>query len=210
MVKIRWFKRFINALLALTTVLYLTGLVGIPSPAEAATAAWPMFHHDPQHTGQSPYLGVQSANLLWKRYLSNNYVVSSPAIGSDGTIYVGSNALYAINPTTGVEKWYFYTGGYNVVSSPAINGGLIYFGCNNGLLYCVNSSGNSQWSYPSYPTYSAIESSPTISSDGTVIYFGCDDGKVYAVYTGNNANPAGTLKWSLSTGGPVKSSPSDW
>ena len=34
--------------------------------------------------------------------------------------------------------------------------------------------------------------------DGT-IYFGCDDTKVYAL------NPDGTLKWTFSTGGSVKS-----
>ena len=37
---------------------------------------------------------------------------SSPAIGADGTIYVGSDdgKLYAINPD-GTQKWAFTTGG---------------------------------------------------------------------------------------------------
>jgi outer membrane protein assembly factor BamB len=49
-------------------------------------------------------------------------VSSSPAIDSDGTIYVGSDdgKLYAINPTNGTEKWYFTTGG-EIFSSPVID-----------------------------------------------------------------------------------------
>ena len=54
---------------------------------------------------------------------------SSPAIGSDGTVYVGSNDdnLYAINPD-GSNKWIYKTGG-NVESSPAISSdGLFMLG----------------------------------------------------------------------------------
>ena len=47
-------------------------------------------------------------------------VFSSPAIGADGTLYVGSSDgnLYAIN-SDGTQKWAFLTGG-SVSSSPAI------------------------------------------------------------------------------------------
>ena len=58
---------------------------------------------------------------------------SSPAIGSDGTIYVGSfdNNLYAINHTYGSEKWRFETGDW-IYSSPAIGAdGTIYVGSND-------------------------------------------------------------------------------
>ena len=66
---------------------------------------------------------------------------SSPAIGSDGTIYVGSedNNLYAINPD-GTKKWAFDTGD-DVNSSPAIGrDGTIYFGSLDGNLYAIKSS----------------------------------------------------------------------
>ena len=48
-------------------------------------------------------------------------VASSPAIGEDGTVYVGSldKKLYAINGKTGVKLWEFETGD-EVDSSPAI------------------------------------------------------------------------------------------
>ena len=53
-----------------------------------------------------------------------NVVESSPAIGADGTIYVGSydHKLCAINPD-GTEKWSFDTGNY-VHSSVAIAAAL--------------------------------------------------------------------------------------
>ncbi|MAE32472.1 MAG: hypothetical protein CMO43_12940, partial [Verrucomicrobiales bacterium] len=66
-------------------------------------------------------------------------VYSSPAIGSDGTIYVGStdNNLYAINPR-GRKKWAFKTGDW-VFSSPAIGSdGTIYVGSTDNNLYAIN------------------------------------------------------------------------
>ena len=56
-------------------------------------------------------------------------VGSSPAIASDGTIYVGSedSKLYAINPN-GTLQWAYTTGG-SVYSSPALaSDGTIYVG----------------------------------------------------------------------------------
>jgi len=66
-------------------------------------------------------------------------VHSSPAIGSDGTVYVGSydNKLYAINGKSGVKLWEFKTG-EPVTSSPAIGSdGTIYVGSNDKKLYAI-------------------------------------------------------------------------
>jgi hypothetical protein len=61
-----------------------------------------MFHHDLQHTGRSPYIGPDEPILRWS-FPTGNIVPSSPAVGGDGTIYVGScdNKLYAIGPGSG-------------------------------------------------------------------------------------------------------------
>ena len=69
--------------------------------------------------------------------------VGSPAIGADGTVYVGSfellNNLYAINPD-GTQKWVFRTGGA-VNASPAIGAdGTLYVGSGDGNLYAINGS----------------------------------------------------------------------
>jgi len=75
-------------------------------------------------------------------FLTGNAVESSPAIGPDGTIYVGSNddKLYAINPD-GTKKWEFMTGG-DIYSSPAIGtDGTVYFGSMDYKVYAIRSSG---------------------------------------------------------------------
>ena len=65
-------------------------------------------------------------------------MTSSPAIGADGIIYVGSydGMLYAINPD-GTVKGTFATGG-SIVSSPAIGANdTIYVGSDDGKLYAI-------------------------------------------------------------------------
>ena len=67
---------------------------------------------------------------------------SSPAIGTDGTIYVGSRDknLYAINPD-GSKKWAFKTGNW-VTSPPAIGSdGTIYVGSKDKNLYPISPDG---------------------------------------------------------------------
>ncbi len=94
-----------------------------------ANTPWPMFHENLRHTGLSPYsTSGNNGELKWS-YITGGGVYSSPAIGSDGTIYVGSwdDNLYAINPD-GTLKWNYTTGTY-VYSSPAIGSdGTIYIG----------------------------------------------------------------------------------
>jgi outer membrane protein assembly factor BamB len=65
---------------------------------------------------------------------------SSPAIGADGTIYVGSwdYNLYAVKPD-GTLRWKFAAGN-PVFSSPAIGAdGTVYFG-SDGNLYAVGAA----------------------------------------------------------------------
>jgi len=175
----------------------------IPRQAEAqlADTPWPIFHHDLQHTGRSPYHGANSGDEKWAFRTGSHYLESSPAIGSDGTIYVGSEdgKLYAIYPEHGTEKWHFDTG-RSVVSSPAIGSdGTIYVGsCNNKLYAIYPVHGTEKWHFD---TGNRIyNSSPAIGSDGT-IYVGSEDGKLYAI------NPDGTEKWHFETGDSVDSSP---
>ena len=51
---------------------------------------------------------VSTRAKIWE-FKTGGDVWSSPAIGSDGTVYIGSwdNKLYAINGKTGVKLWEF-------------------------------------------------------------------------------------------------------
>lgn len=148
-----------------------------PEVKGLADTPWPMRGYDPRHTGRSPYLGVQTPTEKWE-FLIGNPIRSSPAIASDGTIYVGSrdNKLYAINPD-GTKKWEFWAGN-DTNSSPAIGAdGTIYVSAINNRLYAINPDGTKKWEFV---TGDEIYSSPAIGADGT-IYVGSDDGKLYAV-----------------------------
>ena len=122
----------------------------IPKPIQSrslANSPWPMFRHDLNHTGQSQYnTSTNKGTLLWN-FTTGSYVYSSPAIGPDGTIYIGSDDgnLYAINPN-GTKKWNFTTGN-TVKSSPAIDfNGTIYFRSYDNNLYAIYPNGTKKWS----------------------------------------------------------------
>ncbi|MFZ2634564.1 MAG: PQQ-binding-like beta-propeller repeat protein [Desulfosalsimonadaceae bacterium] len=133
------------------------------------------------------------------RFETGGDIDSSPAIGSDGTVYVGSDDgnLYAIDPETGAEIWRFASGG-EIRSSPAVGAdGTIYFGSMNAL-YALKSNGTLKWSFNAGDY---IFSSPAVSSDGRIVYVGSSDGSLYAI------NSTGTLKWLYQTGDKIVSSP---
>jgi outer membrane protein assembly factor BamB len=132
---------------------------------------------------------------------------SSPAIGTDGTIYIGSASqfggfLYAIS-AEGSEKWK-YEVGEGVYSSPAIGkDGTIYFGSNDDHLYALNPDGTEKWKFKAADD---VQTSPTIDSMG-IIYFGSGG----AVNVRSNflyaLNSDGTERWKFQTGGAIYSSP---
>ena len=83
----------------------------------------------------------------WK-FQTGGSILSSPAIGNDGTIYVGSDDsyLYAISPD-GDRKWAFQTGNL-IQSSPAISSeGVLYVGSYDYKLYAINPDGTEAWEF---------------------------------------------------------------
>ena len=95
-------------------------------------------------------------------------VKSSPAIGSDGTIYVGSDKedVFAYDPD-GTRKWVFPTRG-PVRSSPALAAdGTIFIGSNDSRLYALNPDGTLKFKFLAN---AAIASSPAITANG-MVYF---------------------------------------
>ena len=88
---------------------------------------WPMFGRDPQRTGRSPYTGPEIPQLKWT-YSLGGYPLSSPAIGRDGTIYIGSQSgtVHAINPD-GTTKWKNYAN--DALTSPAIGADSTVYIC---------------------------------------------------------------------------------
>ena len=138
----------------------------------------------------------QDGKVKWL-FTSNYLVKSSPAVGPDSTIYVGSQDgfLYALNPD-GTLKWKCKAGRgmvteedsfFNIESSPAVGpDGTIYVTSKDSYIYAINPFGTVKWKYPC--DYFLSDGSPAVGLDGTV-YAASVGSFVYAI------NPDGTLRW---------------
>jgi outer membrane protein assembly factor BamB len=129
---------------------------------------------------------AQNGTLKWKTFLFG--VFSSPAIGPNGTIYVGSQAplVWAIRPD-GTILWSFATSKF-VTSSPAVGSdGTLYIGDEAGQVYAISPDGKLRWAAT---TGGTIHASPTISNSGR-LYIGSADRNLYAFKIGSQG-PAGS------------------
>lgn len=157
-------------------------------------------------TRQSRFKGSANVDKIKWLFETGGWVYTSPAIGSDGTIYIGSEdgKVYALDPdpaATERVKWSFQTGDW-VQSSPAIGSdGTIYIGSWDGQVYALNPDPDAinrvKWSFAlGDPIAPEIYTSPAIGSDGT-IYIVSGFGKVFAL----EPDPVATqrVKWSYDT-----------
>lgn len=127
----------------------------------------------------------------WSSAAGGGGASSSPAIGADGTVYVGGDdgRLHAFN-SDGTLKWTYSPDGiengvFYYFDTPAIGADGTIFGVSDGL-YAFDPDGTLKWHSPAGTGWG---STPAIGPDGTVYTVG-GDGKVRAF------DPEGTLKWS--------------
>lgn len=155
-------------ILAFQLILWIIISVSAVAQAAMANSPWPCKGHDLKRSSQSPYIGAQNNTLKWCCETGGIHIQSSPAIGIDGTIYIGGGCLspettnnkkiFVINPN-GNLKW-AYTTSDDVISSPSISAdGTIYIGSFDQRLYALNSDGSLKWYYQ---TDSKIDTSPVI------------------------------------------------
>ncbi len=188
------------------------------------TSIFPPSNADPSRPVNGHLYAFNPDGTLKWDFKTLGYVISSPAIGSDGTIYVGSRYplkfygadqstlldessaatgfVYAINPDGTLRCIIDLFG--SVDSSPAVGGdGTIYAGSDNFHVYALdpNCSLNLWPIRWVEPTRDKVKSSPAIASDG-LIYIGSNDKSLYAF------NPDGTEELRFDAGGSVNSGPS--
>jgi len=142
----------------------------------------------------------------WHAQFDHDYEMSftSPAIDSDGTIYLGvegtESRVWAFNPD-GTVKWKtVVTEPYcRVRGSPTVApDGTIYISTKacleaRGKVIALSPSGTKLWEYVVMPEHGTaalddVYSTPTVGADG-LIYFGAETERFYAL------NPDGTLNW---------------
>ncbi len=126
-------------------------------------------------------------------------IKSSPAIGGDGTIYIGtvSGKLNALG-LQGAIKWTYDTAG-PIVGTPAVYAGAVYVASEDKRLHAVNvADGTGRWSFLTQGT----PRTPLVTESGYA-YFGSSDGRVYVT------TPKGSLFFAVTAKGSVLSGPAN-
>jgi outer membrane protein assembly factor BamB len=168
------------------------------SSANSGPNEWPMFRHDPSHsgytTGGTP---TGTVKLLWN-YETRSLVRSSPVV-VNGCVFVGCSDwnIYWFNASNGEIMWHFPTGN-EVRSSPAIDNGSLYVGSDDGNVYCLDiATGMPLWTAQ---IGGFVRSSPAVVEGH--VYVGSGDHDLFCL----NASNGATI-WSYQTSHRVHSSP---
>ncbi|MBN2357148.1 PQQ-binding-like beta-propeller repeat protein, partial [candidate division KSB1 bacterium] len=173
-------------------------LFSATSRAQLANTPWPMFQHDLQHTGRSPYAGPDNPTIQWSRTLHFTNENKTPILDASGNLYIGGMNFLGIKPDNSIQWDLPYNGTFTTAVLAADGTLYITHGTGNtDLISALNPDGSEKWSYE---CRWQICSSPAIGADGT-IYFGNNAGFLYAL------TPAGKEKWIFYEGGGYDSAP---
>jgi eukaryotic-like serine/threonine-protein kinase len=112
---------------------------------------------------------------LWMLLALANLACADASMFRGDALHSGVYAARGVPALHGLQ-WRFKTQG-PVLSSPAVAGGVVYFGSNDHFVYAVNAAdGVKRWAFK---TESRVASSPAVS-DG-LVYVGSYDGHLYAL-----------------------------
>jgi outer membrane protein assembly factor BamB len=174
---------------------------------------WPMFHHDPQHTGYSSYMPYP----LEKKWVYKDPKIRSFCTVSDKTLFVNQrHCLSAIDLIYGSLKWKFQPtkpGEVGIHISlygyPAVSKNRIFVSATQGII-CLNArTGEKLWYYTI--EYIDVYSSPIVVDDyiivGTGGYFRDPDFVENAMSVLCLDAKTGKKIWEYKVGYTVDSSP---
>jgi outer membrane protein assembly factor BamB len=164
-----------------------TGLINTSPPMKTGgDDDWPMFRHDPAHSGYSQSQAPHTGAILWNRTVGSS-AASSPIATAD-RVYISSfdGYVHCLDAQTGTTIWISPYLGTPLECDSAIANGKLYISANK--LYCFNASnGNQLWN----KSDGANGRSPTITNEK--VYIGAD--KIYCF----NAT-SGSMIWNFSNG----------
>jgi outer membrane protein assembly factor BamB len=186
-----------------------------PVPLDAASP-WPEMRHDSRNTGASEIVAHYFGGRPWA-YATGRGIFSTPVLGGDGTVYVGSGDtyFYALRPN-GRLRWRIKTGGLidaaGALSAfdPALGSAPLTFGSADEKLYHVTTPAHGRprvvWTYrASVPPVAAQrvdwwEGNVAVGPGG-VLYAGNTGGTAYAI------RPDGRLLWRFTAGNSLWTTP---
>jgi outer membrane protein assembly factor BamB len=186
-----------------------------------ATSPWPSMRRDRRNTGATPVTGRYGKGDKPWRFKTGKGIFSTPVIGGDGAVYVGSadGSFYALEGRTGKARWSFKTGG--IIDAAAVIGAYdrklkttpITIGSGDEVLYKLRTdrariSRRKRTIWRFFPTIKPAtgqivnwwEGNVALGFDGT-IYAGNTGGGTYAI------NQDGRERWAYTAGNSVWTTP---
>jgi outer membrane protein assembly factor BamB len=128
-----------------------------------------------------------NGTLKWVEELDDSVAVYQPALGSDGTVYIGTyEHFYALNPN-GTKKWTFPVTG-RFLSDPIIGlDGTIYVETTT-TLYVINPNGTIKWNCAISPSTAVL----SVDHLGNIYFI--NHSYLYSLF------PNGTIRWFFDVG----------
>jgi len=178
-------------------------------PFETQAALWA----PPVTDGKYLYLAAMDHNVykleaasgkqVWSSEDVGGAMVGTPALSSDGVLYVGTfnSELVALNSQNGKVLWKAPAAGW-VWASPLLLGDTLYFGDLNGTMHALGLDGKVKWSVQpdSATSHRAIVDKALVVND--TLYFSSETGTLFALDITN-----GNTRWSKPIGGKLYTGP---
>lgn len=123
---------------------------------------------------------TKSGQVIWQT-TSNGIFKTSPVIGYDGTIYLGSSdwTVYAFSGSDGSIKWTKKLDSPISTTATINEYGVLYIGTESGKMYAISDAGEILWYYDAkYPIGNA-----TSYINGNIL-FSTKNGELFKVYDG--------------------------
>ncbi len=195
------------ALVAGALMLALLPAAAIAAPPLAPGSPWPKFRANLAQDGRSP-VPPRIAGRPWS-FKTSKGIFSSPVIGRDGTVYIGSadRVFYALTKA-GKVRWKLRTG--EIIDSAALldDRGRVYIPSADGHVYARDAaSGSAVWTFAPDSAASTgafidwFEGNVSMGVDGT-LYVPNDNFRTYAL-----DRDTGRPRWAFKTLDQTWSSP---
>ena len=155
----------------------------------------------PNGSGKVSAIEAATGRQIWEHAFGGTaaQVVGSPTVVGD-TVYVGAsnNYMYALDASSGAEKWKFQAGNkiWAGVASDGANK-IMVASLDHNVYALDREKGTLLWTFK---TGGSIASTPLLR--GGILYFGSADGKLYAVDVAS-----GESKWEFNAGSWLWGSP---
>jgi outer membrane protein assembly factor BamB len=127
------------------------------------------------------------ADILFE-FQADGRIVSTPAVGADGTVYFGTEnaTLYAVD-CFGAKRWEWKYGCVDYCpqafegSAALAEDGTIYVGDDIAVpnyFFALSPDGSLKWTYETWLVYGQMDASPAITADGTIFAGGHGDSEI--------------------------------